>query len=399
MTAGEPEIVVVGGGPAGCATAIFLKERGHDVLLVDEARFPRDKVCGEGVSPGAWRLLGAMGAEGRVRALRPHPLRGMRLTAPDGTSFAGEYGAAREPGFALRRADLDLALIETARDRGVDVLEETRAVDLRMEHGAVSGLTIARPDGGLATLRARLVIGADGRRSMVGRRLGLLREHGWLRKFAVRGHWEGVLGLSDYGEMHVGGGGYCGIAPLSASVANVAFVLDRREMAGAAGNVEAFYRTELRRWPRIADRLARARLLAPPKAIGPLALVARRVSAPGVMLVGDAAGFYDPFTGEGVTLALRGGEMAAEVASRALRAGDTRDLSAYDRARDRATRHKFRLNRRLQSVVRWPALSNAVAARLARRPDLADQLVGIAGDLVSARQALGPRFLWSLLGS
>jgi len=396
---GEREVVVVGGGPAGCATAIFLKGRGHDVLLVDQARFPRDKVCGEGVSPGAWRLLGAMGAEGRVRALKPHPLRGMRLTAPDGTSFAGEYGAGREPGFALRRADLDLALIETARDRGVDVLEEARAVDLLMEQGAVSGLTIARPDGGLATVRARVVIGADGTRSMVGRRLGLLREHRRLRKFAVRGHWEGVFGLSDHGEMHVGGGGYCGIAPLSGSVANVAFVLDRREMAAAAGNVEAFYRAELRRWPRIADRLRSARLLASPKAIGPLALVARRVSAPGVMLVGDAAGFYDPFTGEGVTLALHGGEMAAEVASRALRAGDTRDLSAYDRARDRATRHKFRLNRRLQSVVQWPALSNAVAARLCRRPDLADQLVGIAGDLVSARPALGPRFLWSLLVS
>jgi flavin-dependent dehydrogenase len=197
----------------------------------------------------------------------------------------------------------------------------------------------------------------------------------------------------------VGAGGYCGIAPLSASVANVAFVLDRREMAAAAGELEAFYRGTLRRWPRIAERLRRARLLAPPRAIGPLALVARRVSAPGVMLVGDAAGFYDPFTGEGVTLALRGGEMAAEVASRALRSGDTRDLSAYDRERDRATRDKFRLNRVLQSVVQWPGLSNAVAARLARRPDLADQLVGIAGDFVPARSALGPRFLWSLLAS
>jgi flavin-dependent dehydrogenase len=117
------------------------------------------------------------------------------------------------------------------------------------------------------------------------------------------------------------------------------------------------------------------------------------------VLVGDAAGFYDPFTGEGVTLALRSAEMAVEVASRARQEGTTRDLTAYDRAREASTHDKFRLNRLLQFVVEWPGLSNAVAARLARRQDLADQLVGIAGDFIPARSAVGPRFLWSLLAS
>src|SRR6185369_5734839 len=112
--------------------------------------------------------------------------------------------------------------------------------------------------------------------------------------------------------------------------------------------------------------------------------------------VGDAAGFYDPFTGEGVTLALRGAEIAAEVAHRALANGAT-DLRLYDRRRDDATRDKFRLNRLLQRIVAWPALANAVARRLSRRPDLADRLVGIAGDFVPARTALGPRFLYEML--
>jgi menaquinone-9 beta-reductase len=393
----EPrDVVVVGGGPAGSAAATFLRQRGRDVLLVDEARFPRDKVCGESVSPGAHRLLSDLGVAPAVRALDPFPLRGMALTSPDGTCFRGEYRDAVQPGFAVRRQALDKVLLDGARAAGAEVREGVRVTGLLSRDGVATGVT-CEDDRGAETIRARLVVGADGRRSVVARRLGLLREHRSLRKFAVRGYWDGMEGLETRGEMHVGGGGYCGIAPLSSARANVTFVLDRREMAAAGGDLEGFYRQALRRWPRVQERLSRATFLGPPTAIGPLALEASRVSAPGALLVGDSAGFYDPFTGEGVTLALRSAEMAAEVADRALRSSNGFDLSAYDRARDAATRDKFRVNRALQRVVAWPALSNAMARRLSRRPDLADRLVGIAGDFVPAQSAWSLRFAWDLI--
>jgi geranylgeranyl reductase family protein len=387
--------VVVGGGPAGAAAAVFLRQAGHEVVLVDEARFPRDKVCGEGVSPEAWRLLARMGADGAVHALRPRAIRGMKLTSPDGTAFRGDYDGAREPGFAVRRWCLDRALLDSARAAGVEVREGVRARDVVRREGIARGIMVEGAEGP-EHLDARLVVAADGRRSVVARKLGLLREHPTLRKFAVRGYWTGVEGLSDHGEMHVTHGGYCGIAPLAGEDANVTFVLDQAEMRAAGGDLGPFYLRTLRRWPRIAERLERARLMGPPRAIGPLALEARRVSAPGAVLVGDAAGFYDPFTGEGFTLALRGAELAAGVAHRALAGGAT-DLRLYDRLRDEATRDKFRLNRLLQRVVAWPALADAVARRLSRRPDLADRLVGIAGDFVPARSAFGPGFLIDLI--
>ena len=394
------DVVVVGGGPAGSAVACLLAQRGHDVLLLDSARFPRDKVCGEGVSPEAWRLLDAMGASGRVRDLAPHPLRGMRLVSPDGTAFRGEYRGRERPGFAVRRRDLDAALLDAARASGVEVREGARVTGLVREGEAVAGV-VAERGGERRVSHARVTVGADGRRSVVARSLGLLRERPRRRRFAVRGHWEGMEALSELGEMHVGGGGYCGVAPLSPAVANVAFVLDAGELAPAAGDLERFYREALRRrWPRLAERLESARLLEPPRAIGPLALECRAVSAPGAVLVGDAAGFYDPFTGEGVTLALRTAELAAESLWPALARASTAPAErvlAYERARAAATRDKFRFNRLLQVAVGWPAAANAMARRLARRPELADRLVSIAGDFVPARAAFAPGFLWDLL--
>jgi flavin-dependent dehydrogenase len=325
----------------------------------------------------------------------------MRLTSPRGTTFEGRYPTENPPGLALRRLVLDPALVDRARELGAEVHEATRVTGLLLRSGVVEGVEARDAAGESRSWRARVVVGADGRHSVVASRLKLRRPRPRLRRFAVRGYWEGMDGLDEVGEMHVGGGGYCGIAPLSPTRANVAFVLSRGEMRAAGGDLEGFYRESLRRrWPRLSERLEGADLLEPPGAIGPLAVEVDAVTAPGALLVGDAAGFYDPFTGEGVTLALRSAEIAARAIEETLaapRARPRQRFESYERARRAATRDKFRFNKVLQLAVGCPEVADHVARRLARRPDLADRLVGIAGDFVPARSAFGMRFLWDLL--
>jgi flavin-dependent dehydrogenase len=395
---GARDVIVVGGGPAGAAASVFLRQQGFDVLLLDAARFPRDKVCGEGVSPEAWRLLGAMGARDDVADLGPHPLRGMRVVAPDGTAFQGSYRRGDEvlAGFALRRTRLDAALLGAARRAGVEVREGARVIGLLETGGGIAGVRLESGQ----PIPARWVLGCDGRWGVTARAVGGLRPARRFRRFALRIHLNGVAGLSNVGEMHVGHGGYCGLAPLPDGQANVAFVLDASAFRSAAGRLEAFAQETLeQRFPAIAARAREARPGGSPRAIGPLAVSVRRRARPGLLLLGDAAGFHDPFTGEGVTLALRSGELAAGPVGDALRGRCSTEAAAatYDAEYQAATRDKFRLNRLLQALVALPPLAIAVARRLRERPRTSDELVGIAGDFVPARRALGPRFVLELL--
>jgi 2-polyprenyl-6-methoxyphenol hydroxylase-like FAD-dependent oxidoreductase len=191
MSPRRADVVVVGAGPAGAATAILLAEHGLDVVVVDRAELPRPRiVCGEYLSPEAGRLLDRLGVLKTIDAAGATPLAGMRITAPDGTSIVGRYGTVgdwrpyRQHAMGVARATLDGALVERLRGMPVDLRERARVVDLLTDAGAVVGVRIetgARPP---LDVRARVVVGADGRASVVAQRLGCRRPHA-LRRMAL----------------------------------------------------------------------------------------------------------------------------------------------------------------------------------------------------------------------
>jgi geranylgeranyl reductase family protein len=402
----DAQVILVGGGPAGSSTAFFLAQLGVDVLVLDKARFPRDKACSEYLSPQASRILEAMGALGEVESSGAAQLAGMRVHAPNGATIHGEFAADhgfrghRDRGLAVRRTVLDAILPERARAAGARVEENVRVVDLLKEDGRVSGVVRSSADG-QHEIRAPLVIGADGLRSVVGRRLGLIRRAGWPRRIALVTHYSGVGGISDFGEMYVDRGGYCGVAPVGNGLFNVAVVVPVSRAAEVAVDRTEFLESWIAEREPLAKLFRNATRETPVRATGPFATSAKRTWSPGAALVGDAADFFDPFTGEGIYSALRGGELLASRAADSVRAasqakGD-RILAAYDADRRREFSGKWTVERLIGAAVAFPALINRAARVLSARRDMADLLVGVVGDFVPAREVLRPGYVFPLL--
>jgi len=400
VAAYDADVIVVGGGPAGSVSAALLAERGHRVLLLDKARFPRHKACSEYVNPAGARLLAGLGLERELDALGAHRLEAMLIHAPGGGRFLADFGNARPGGRALglSRYRLDALLLDRARDAGVEVCEGGHVRDVVVEKGRVQGVE-ATIDGVRETVRAPLTIGADGRHGMVSRSLGLDVPLHWPRHTGLVAHYRGVSGLDRWGEMHVAAHGYAGLAPLEAGLTNVALVTASDAVTDRPDTLEAFFADGLARIPAVAAKLAAAERVGSIRGVGPMARRARRVAGDGFMLVGDAASFLDPFTGEGVYDALLGATLAAPVAAAALKANDVsaRRLDPYRAARRRAFWAKRLVCWLVQGFIATPMLMDYATARLDRRPTAALTLAGVLGGLAPARQALSPVFLGRVL--
>ena len=398
------DVIIVGGGPAGASTAFVLARAGANVLVIDRERFPRDKPCAEYLSPQASRVLDDMGVLGAIEARAPAHLAGMIVRAPSGRQLRGDFAAShgyrgfRDRGLAIRRHTLDALLLDAAMRAGARISEPMRVSDVRRDsQGRVRGV-LAVNAAGAHELSAPVVVGADGLRSVVGRRLGLVRSGRFPRRVALVSHWRGIAEVGEYGEMHVERDGYVGIAPVDGGVINVAIVIPASRANAIGGDRAGFVSAWLAQRPHLASRFAQAARVSPVVATGPFNVRARRAWAPGALLVGDAADFFDPFTGEGIYAALRGGELAAAAALRTLEHLASDDaLRQYERDRRAEFGGKWRVERLVGAAVAFPALIERAARAMSRRKDLADLFVGVTGDFVPAREVLRPSYLLALL--
>ena len=341
------DVIVVGGGPAGCVAAIVLARAGLRVRLLDRATFPREKLCGDTLNPGALATLARLGLHPADDGL---PIRGMLVTGPGGAQARGWYPAG-VIGRAIRRLDLDQRLVQAAAQAGVTVIEGARVDSVVASGGAAPHVTGVRAEirNRLSPMPARLVVAADGRSSRIAHGLSLARYARAPRRWAVGRYFIDVAGLGDHGEMHVRAGRYIGVAPLPAGLTNVCVVTTDRSALRDPGSLIA---GAIAGEPELADRFARARPEGRPVSLGPLAIECDLPGAHGLLLAGDAAGFVDPMTGDGLRLAIRGAELAAAECLNALDGGDASSAPmrlAIRRRRELGRR--LRVNRLLRSLT------------------------------------------------
>ena len=376
------DVIVCGAGPAGSVAATVLARGGARVLMLDRARFPRDKLCGDTLNPGALAVLRRLGLAEAFEAAAL-PVDGMIVTGERGVRVRCAYGQGLR-GLAIARRDLDAALARGAVRAGVrfedGVLVRGPLIDTRGGDGGearVRGVVIAGRDGRDVRVPAPLVIAADGRRSRLALPLGLVRHPASPRRWAIGGYFEGVAGVTSFGEMHVRRGRYIGVAPVPSGLTNVCVVVPAGERFVARALLERTVAAD----PQLRERFAGARLASAAAVIGPLAVDADAAGVPGLLLAGDAAGFIDPMTGDGLRFAVRGGELAAEAALAAFAGQSATPHVRLGRARRLEFSAKWRFNRALRRLVDRAVTVELAGAVAAAAPWMLRRTIGFAGDV------------------
>jgi flavin-dependent dehydrogenase len=395
------DAVIVGGGPAGSHLALRLARCGRRVALVEARRFPRAKPCGEFMSPECLGLLDELGLLHPVLAAGGCRISQMVLHGyghvARGRYLDGDLGTRRRvQGLALRREILDeISLRAAEREAGVALFEGRRVTGLLRERdGTVAGVRVAGGGAAPCEIRAAFTIGADGIRSIVARELDVRREVSMPpRKLAFICRFAGIA-QQRFAEVHFIERGYLIAAPVDESTLTLNLIVERAQWPGGIDKLE-FVRRYLRQAPSLASKLERATLVGDVTATGPLATHTTRQVFDGAALVGDACGFVDPLTGEGIYFAMRGAALLAPVLDRALARGrrDRGALRCYARARRREFAARATLARLLQRCVRKPALAARVLALLDARPGLMDLVLTVTGDSIPPSRVLNPGVL------
>lgn len=378
------DVIIVGGGLAGSATALHLAQRGHQVCVLERGGFPREKVCGEGLMPHGVEELGALGLHHAILQTGPAPFIGVAYHAA-GVTALGDFPNGRR-GLGVRRHRIDAVLHRACNDqRGIEMHTHTRVSDVRWTPGHVEVSTSNGP------LRSRAIVGADGLNSLVRRKAGLSRPSRGAPRYGIRLHIAPPADapplarvevfLLDELEVY--------LTPTANNEVNVAVLCGKAFSRSLGGDLHGALLRRLDQESVLHPWLRGAHPLTPAALWGPLRQRTRAVSKDRTLLVGDAAGFIDALTGEGMSLSLVAARLGAEVLSEALHHDDLSRsrLRTYDRRRARHGRDLSMLTELLVRGIRHRWLARWVVRNLARHPAAFSTVLGIN---------IGERPLWRM---
>lgn len=356
----EREIVIVGAGPSGSATAIALKKAGHDVLLIDRQEFPRDKACGDGIPAGAIEILCSLGMEERIREADFYPVYRLLLSSPRGYVLEADLkkGKTGADSYIVPRTEFDALIQQYAVESGAEFLQ-ARAKGPIVEEGRVTGVR-ARVNGSDKEIRAKVVVGADGVTSVIARALRPDTHENKHRAVALRTYITDIEELPHEVEFYLYKGilpGYAWIFPLGEGRANLGLGMRLDKFRDANESLEEMVEVFLD-IPEVKDRIKNGAELND-TAVWQLNFGSKpfQRAYDGALLVGDAAGLINPLTGGGIHNGLQSALQAASIIHDALAKDDTslRQLQVYDERLEESMRTSMRKSYFIQrSLLHFP---------------------------------------------
>jgi halogenation protein CepH len=361
MTSIDTDIVIVGAGPAGCTGAILARERGLDVVVLEREQFPRFQI-GESLLPAAWDLWTRLGIRESVENAGYPIERGVLFRIQD-TNDTTEFLVRTDEypdyfinpfTFHVDRAHFDQLLLDRARTVGADVRTGHKVDDVLFDGTRASGVSFTGPDGVARELRARFVIDASGRRTLLASKLGLRQQNPELRKVAYYTHFEGAgRRLAEDGstvtDIHSTDGGWIWYIPLRNDLVSVGVVLDAAFVQKSDLGPEELFRAAIHADDFVSGWLKGATQRMDLLKIPSISYLSERFVGDGFLLVGDAAMFIDPIFSAGVMLAMRGADYAIETIAGALAAGDV----SAERLRSYEERIRKPIGKMNKIILNW----------------------------------------------
>jgi flavin-dependent dehydrogenase len=371
------DVVVIGAGPAGSTVSALLARAGLRVLLLEKSRFPREKLCGEFISPECLSVFDRLGVTERMFDAGAEIIDQWTLFAPDGRSVKAPMewiGDGRKRAIGLSRARMDAILLDNARAAGVEAREGFHVSPrLRRENGMsfVEGRAGAEI---IERFSAPVIIDASGRNGVFSRYASQKTSYlAGSRLFARKVHLRRVEGMRGTGELFFFNDGYGGMSGVENGRTNLCFITTEATLRKAKGDREKLLDLTMRSNPAARRRLREIVIEGEWQGAGPITY-GRRPSTPGVISIGDAGAFIDPFTGSGILLALSGAELAAEVIRRAFAEG-VNDVEVIAERYERLYRARFGWRflacALLRTVAFKPAMRGALVTALSRYQSLA----------------------------
>ncbi|MGZ4674585.1 MAG: geranylgeranyl reductase family protein [Ilumatobacteraceae bacterium] len=391
------DVLVIGGGPAGASAAYWLAKFGHDVSIVERKSFPREKTCGDGLTPRAVHQLNEMGLAEQLTKF--HRYNGLRATGM-GRELELQWPAHPvfpQYGYVVRRRDLDMMVAENAVSAGARLLEGHDAVLPIVDRGFVRGAVVQPYEGDPLEIRARYVVVADGANSRFGRALGTFRTREWPYGTAIRTYWESprhaepwiesALDVKDRNGNPMPGYGW--IFPVGDGTVNIGVGLlsTFREFktVNTTTLLDGYAHQVADRWEINPDRpecKATSGRIPMGGSVGPKA-------GPSYLVIGDAAGSVNPFNGEGIDYAYETAHMAAQVLHEAIDAGDPTALQRYPSMLDDEYGEYFKVARLFARVIGRPALMRELTRAGMHSRTLMEWVLRIMANLLRPDE-LGP---------